>query len=179
MKALLLLLLTAFSAAAHAQAIYRCEDSLANVVYRDTPCVALRGANGADQTQPYEPGAPAPPLALAGLEAASPGDWEIGQPSARRVQARREAFVIALRVQARQKPLDDRHAAQSVENRHRCAIAMRVADRCGKFAGKFYCGEKGFMPITQDAAPRSVALDNGNRYKMERCAALDAAKNGP
>jgi len=179
MKAALLLLLTAFSAALHAQAVYRCEDGVANVTYRDTPCAVSVAANGADQSQPYAPGAPAPPLVLAGLEAASPGDWEIGQPSARRDRARSEGLAIALRVRARQKPQDDRNAARHAENRQRCGVAMRVADRCGKFAGLFYCDEKGFVPIAQDVARRPVVLDNGSRYTMERCAAQEAAKSGP
>jgi hypothetical protein len=89
-----------------------------------------------------------------------------------------EQIAIGVRVQQILKVASDRHEVQYAENRRRCQAALKVAELCGKFAGTFYCDEKGFQPIAPDLAVKPAILDNGSRYKMERCA-LDAAARNP
>lgn len=159
------LLLMVASATAHAQPVYRCDDGLANVAYQDTPCDTGTAA-------PRDPNAPIP--SLFELEAASPGDWEIGFASPRRTQAKQEGHAIALRVQERQKPLDERNAARHAQNRERCETALRIAERCGKNAGTFYCDARGFQPVAPEARP--ILAGKVDKYQMERCA-LEAARS--
>ena len=90
-------------------------------------------------------------------------------------EKRLEQVAIGLRVQQNLKIASDRDAARYADNHRRCQAALQVAKLCGKFAGTFYCDDKGFQPIAADAAPKPVAMDNAARYRMERCA-LDAAR---
>ena len=95
------------------------------------------------------------------------------------VQKKRlERIAIGLRVQQLQRVASDRKEVQYAENRRRCQAALQVAQLCGKFAGTFYCDEKGFQPIAAGARAKPVAMNNGSRYTMERCA-LDAARHNP
>ena len=84
-----------------------------------------------------------------------------------------ERIAIGLRVQRNLGISRDRDEARYAENRRRCQTALRVAELCGKFAGTFFCDEKGFQPIT--VLVKQARTDNGGRYKMARCA-LEAAK---
>lgn len=86
-----------------------------------------------------------------------------------------ERIAIGLRVQQNLRIARDRDEARYAENRRRCRTALRVAELCGKFAGTFFCDEKGFQRITVQAPIEPARTGNGDRYKMERCA-LDAAK---
>jgi hypothetical protein len=90
-------------------------------------------------------------------------------------EKRMEQIAIGMRVQQNLKIASDRKEGQYAQNRRRCQAALQVAELCGKFAGTFYCDEKGFQPIAAGASARAVAMDNVGRHKMERCA-LDAAK---
>jgi len=93
-------------------------------------------------------------------------------------EKRLEQIAIGLRVQQHLKIAHARKETRYAENRRRCQAALQVAERCGKFAGTFYCDDKGFQPITADVTVKPVTMDNVSRYKMERCA-LDAAKRNP
>jgi hypothetical protein len=93
-------------------------------------------------------------------------------------EKRLEQIAIGLRVQKNLKIASDRKEVQYAENRRRCQAALRIAESCGKFAGTFYCDDKGFQPIVPHLAIKPAALDNDGRYRMERCA-LDAAKRNP
>lgn len=155
-------LITTFSAAIHASPVYRCEYGQGNVAYQDTPCPTPRTSVATTDffTAPD-----------------ATGPWDSGRPDPRRLLAQQEGRAIAIRVRARQAVSDGRNAPQYAENRSRCAMALRVADECGKYAGTFYCDEKGFQPTPKaDRAERPV-LDNAGRYKMERCAQDSARRN--
>jgi len=89
-----------------------------------------------------------------------------------------EQIAIGLRVEQILKLANDRKEAQYAENRRRCQAALKVAELCGKFAGTFYCDEKGFQPIVPALAVKPAAQCNAAGYQMERCA-LDAAKRNP
>ncbi len=93
-------------------------------------------------------------------------------------QKEMEQIAIGLRVQQNLKITSDRKEAQYAQNRRRCQAALQVAELCGKFAGTFYCDEKGFQPIAADASAKRVVMNSVTRHKMERCA-LDAAKRNP
>ena len=93
-------------------------------------------------------------------------------------EKRLEQIAIGLRVKQIQRIASDRNEAQYAENRRRCQAALQVAELCGKYAGTFYCDEKGFQPIAADPAVKPAVLDNRSRYQMERCA-LDAARASP
>lgn len=93
-------------------------------------------------------------------------------------EKRLEQIAIGLRVQQLLRIANQRKEVQYAESRRRCQAALQVAQLCGKFAGTFYCDEKGFQPVAADAAVKSVAMDSGSRFAMERCA-LDAAKRNP
>lgn len=93
-------------------------------------------------------------------------------------EKRMEQIAIGLRVQQNLRIASDRKEAEYAQNRRRCQAALQVAELCGKYAGTFYCDEKGFQPIAADASVKPVVMDNVSRYKMERCA-LDAAKRDP
>jgi len=109
----------------------------------------------------------------------SQGDRYAGPFGERHVQEKqREQVAIGVRVRHNLRLASDRNEAQYAENRRRCQAALQVAELCGKFAGTFYCDEKGFKPITVDTATRPIVMDNSTRHKMERCA-LDAAKRDP
>ncbi|HEX9625710.1 MAG TPA: hypothetical protein VGA00_02100 [Acidiferrobacterales bacterium] len=166
------LLLAAFSAMADARPVYRCVTGPADVAYQDTPCAT--GTSAADPGLLHDPSTPVP--SLFDLEAASPGDWEIGYASPRRTRAVQEGLAIATRVQARQKPLDERDAARHAENRQRCASALRIAELCGKNSGTFYCDAKGFQPIAPGERVKSAFAGSRDRYTMESCA-LQAARS--
>jgi hypothetical protein len=78
---------------------------------------------------------------------------------------------MAARIRELTQPLKDRKAAGYAKNRLRCASAMQVAALCGKFAGKFFCDERGFrLADAAEGALRPVARSNGASYQMERCA---------
>ena len=130
MKRLLAILLTAFSAVAHAQ----------------------QAPQGTDNAGP------------------------VGEEHAQ--EKRLEQLAIGVRVQQNLKIASDRKEVQYAENRRRCQAALQVAELCGKFAGTFYCDEKGFQPIAPHLAIKPVALGRVDAYRMERCA-LDAAKRNP
>lgn len=166
------LLLAAFIATADARSVYRCATGPDDVAYQDTPCDT--GTSSVDPDLPHDASTPVP--SLFDLEAASPGDWEIDYASPRRTRARQEGLVIAARVQARQKQLDERDAARHAENRQRCEAALRVAELCGKNSGTFYCDAKGFQPIAPGARVKSAFAGSRDRYTMESCA-LEAARS--
>src|SRR5580765_2159855 len=75
--------------------------------------------------------------------------------------------AISARAAESARASNAQQAAHYAENRQRCEAALRIAEQCGKFAGKFSCDEKGFKPIAPDATNRPVARDP---YKVERCA---------
>lgn len=93
-------------------------------------------------------------------------------------EKRREQVAIAVRVRQNLRIEADRKERQYAENRRRCQEALRVAELCGKFAGTFYCDEKGFQSITANVAIKPAAMDNVDRYNMERCV-RDAVKRDP
>jgi hypothetical protein len=156
MKFAWIVLMAAFSAVTYAEPVYRCEDGSAHIVYQGTPC----------PTPTSEAAAP--------LLADATAAWDSERPDPRRLHMQQEGLAIAIRVRARQAVSDDRDAARYAENRSRCATALRVAAACGKFAGTFYCDEKGFQPIPEAERVERPVPDSGAKYKMERCA-LDAA----
>ena len=86
-----------------------------------------------------------------------------------------ERIAIGLRVERNLGIARDRDEVRYAENRRRCQTALRVAELCGKFAGTFFCDEKGFQPITVQALIEPARVANRDRYKMERCA-LDVLK---
>lgn len=170
MKRALALIVAAFGAVAWAQpAVYRCAVAPGHVEYRDTPCAVGTSVDMADPA-----GTPFNPFDDSAEEPI--GDWHDGAPVDQQLSTRREEVAIAARVQEQQRPIDERKRAQYAENRSRCATALRIADACGKFAGTFYCDERGFQPIAP--ANARVVLDNAGRYRMERCA-IDNAKRHP
>ena len=89
-----------------------------------------------------------------------------------------EQIEIGMRVQQNLKIESERKEAQYAENRRRCRAALQVAELCGKFAGTFYCDEKGFQPVAADASVKPAVIGNVDRFKMERCP-QDAAKRSP
>jgi hypothetical protein len=93
-------------------------------------------------------------------------------------EKRLEQVVIGLRVRQNLRIEADRKELQYAKNRQRCQEALRVAELCGKFAGTFYCDEKGFQSITANVAIKPAAMDNVGRHKMERCA-QDAVRRNP
>lgn len=93
-------------------------------------------------------------------------------------EKQKERIAIGRRVQRNLSIASHRKELQYDENRRRCQEALQVAELCGKFAGTFYCDEKGFQPIAPDLAIKPVAMDNISRYRMERCA-LDVARRNP
>jgi hypothetical protein len=93
-------------------------------------------------------------------------------------QKEREQAAVRLRLQANLTSANERREAQYAENRRRCEAALRVAALCGKFAGTFTCDVRGFKPVAVDAAVKHAAVNDGDRYRMERCA-LDAAGRDP
>lgn len=94
------------------------------------------------------------------------------------LQKQREQVAIGLRVQTNLQTANDRKEAQYAENRRRCQAALQVAAGCGRFAGNFSCDRKGFKPNVVDDASKHAPLNNGERYRMERCT-LDAARRDP
>ena len=93
-------------------------------------------------------------------------------------EKRLEQIAIGLRVQQNLKVASDRNEVQYAESRRRCQAALEVAELCGKYAGTFYCDEKGFQPIAPGGAAKPAPMDNTERYKMERCV-LDATRRAP
>lgn len=164
----LLLLAVSVGAGAGAQPAQLCGDRAAAGAHRDASCAA-----------PPAPALPDPDrsgIVRPDMPADALGDWHTGEPVQRQPWARKQQRTMALQVQARQKKLDDRLAVQHAENRQRCASALRVAAACGKFAGTFYCGEKGFQPIAPEARVSPVAMNNASRHAMERCATQAARR---
>lgn len=90
--------------------------------------------------------------------------------SPRRPEAVKEQLAIGIRVNARVRSVDARRAAQYAENRERCEAALRVAEQCGKYAGAFYCDEKGFKAIPESQRVRPVARDSRSPLEAKRCA---------
>lgn len=116
-------------------------------------------------------------LLLAALATAGHAqDGDGGPFTEQHVQAKRlERIAMGLRAQQNLRIARGRQEIRYAENRRRCQQALRVAELCGKFAGTFYCDEKGFEPVAPAFAARPAALDNRSRYKMDRCA-LDASR---
>lgn len=111
-------------------------------------------------------------ILLAAFNAAAYAQQDLGL---QHFQANPAQMELSLRSEEFLKVSNDRQAARYAENRQRCQTALKVAELCGKFAGKFSCDEKGFKPISGGAAIKPVVLDT---YKMELCA-VQAAKNNP
>jgi len=88
-------------------------------------------------------------------------------------EKQREGNAIGARMQQNLQAASDRDEVRYADNRRRCQAALEVAELCGKFAGTFYCNERGFQPMVPEATARP-ALNSSARHKMERCA-LDAA----
>lgn len=102
-------------------------------------------------------------------------DGDGGPFTEQHVQAKRlERIAMGLRAQQNLRIARGRQEIRYAENRRRCQQALRVAELCGKFAGTFYCDEKGFEPVAPGFA-RPAVLDSRSRYKMDRCA-LDAGR---
>src|SRR5690349_23893887 len=121
-----LAILTALSTpVAAAQPLHRCDDDTGKVTYQEAPCAAL-------PSRPF-------------LETPSaPGDLNSEPHDQRRLEADPRLVAMKSRVEQLMKPANDRRAAQYAVNRERCQAALRVAELCGKFAGAFYCNERGF-----------------------------------
>jgi hypothetical protein len=101
-----------------------------------------------------------------------------GPYGAKHVQKKRlERIAIGRRVQQNLRIASIRKEVQYDKNRRQCQAALQVAELCGKFAGTFYCNEKGFQPIAPDLAIKAPVMDNVGRYRMERCA-LDVVRSG-
>jgi hypothetical protein len=97
-----------------------------------------------------------------------------GTFSERHVREKRlEGIAIGARTRQNLRNAAARDEARYAGNRRRCQAALEVAELCGKFAGTFYCNERGFQHIALEATARP-ALNRSARHKMERCA-LDAA----
>lgn len=103
--------------------------------------------------------------------------WNPQQTKPRRLYTKMGVRAETLRLRALQQPLADLKTANDTENHRRCQNAMQVAALCGKFAGKFYCDEKGFRPlaITEISTRTPPVINNGNEFKMTQCA-LQAAR---
>lgn len=105
-------------------------------------------------------------------------DGYAGPYGAKHVQKKRlERIAIGRRVQQNLRIASIRKEVQYDKNRRQCQAALQVAELCGKFAGTFYCNEKGFQPIAPDLAIKAPVMDNVGRYRMERCA-LDVVRSG-
>ncbi len=90
---------------------------------------------------------------------------------------RLEQIAIGQRVQKNLRIASVRKELQYDKNRRQCQTALQVAKLCGKYAGTFYCNEKGFQPIAPDRVIKP-ALDSVAKYNMDRCA-IDVAKRNP
>ncbi len=63
-------------------------------------------------------------------------------------------------------------AALDASNRRRCHSALRAAKMCGRFAGMFSCGERGFQreePSAQNSVDLLLAVKGGGEANMQRC----------
>jgi hypothetical protein len=85
--------------------------------------------------------------------------------------------ALSLHAQESMAASRSRQAAHYAENRQRCQAALRVAELCGKFAGKFSCDEKGFKTLA-DKTGKPAIPDPAGASRMERCAVDAAGKNG-
>lgn len=92
-----------------------------------------------------------------------------GQPGARRPAAEKQQLAIGMRVSERVNSLDARKAAQYAENRERCQVALRIAEQCGRFAGAFYCDEKGFKAIPERERIKVVARHKLSPVEQQSC----------
>lgn len=89
--------------------------------------------------------------------------------SASRPAAATQELAIGMRVSARVNTLDASKAAQYAENRERCQAALRIAEQCGRFAGAFYCDEKGFRAIPARERIKVIARRDLSPEERQRC----------
>lgn len=174
MKHLLIPLLIAFSTMAQAQKVYRCESSPSHFIFQDQQCVV--------PAQKMRVSLPQSGQRL--IDASESEDANFGPIQRTEVIADGDDLDGSSREQRRQKhlqrqrdtsmpPQEFRKQDQYAANRARCQTALQVATMCGKYAGRFSCGERGFRlatPIGVDG----TAIGPAEIFKMDRCA-LQAA----
>lgn len=167
MKFLLAPPLLAFCTLAFAQPYYRCDNGSGVLVLQDRPCLQLTQGSPGGSAAAYD-------LAMA--------ERQVGMEQYQAQQRALEAAATRVenqRVQLLLKGSGERRSAQYGQNRRRCETAMRIAALCGKFAGRFSCGDQGFRLLPGVAATGEATGGERQDYMVNQCALRAAMGEDP
>lgn len=167
MKFLLAPPLLAFCTLAFAQPYYRCDNGSGVLVLQDRPCVQMTQGSPGGSAASYD-------LAMA--------ERQIGLEQLQAQQRAQEAAADKLesqRIRQLLKGSGERRSAQHGENRRRCETALRVAELCGKFAGRFSCDDQGFRLLPGAVATGEFAGGERQDYMVNQCALRAAMGEDP
>ncbi|WP_161554177.1 DUF4124 domain-containing protein [Stenotrophobium rhamnosiphilum] len=148
MKYTLTLLLMGSCAIAHAGPIHRCVDHQGQLTFQNNPCPNIEAKLA--KFQPDE---------------RSATTWS-------RKQNRMDSHAEGQRVQKVLRANKAETSALDASNRRRCQSALREARMCGRFAGMFSCGERGFQreePTAKNSVDLLLAVKGGGEANMQRC----------
>jgi len=147
MKYTLALLLLGSTSIVHAEPIHRCVDHQGQLTFQSNPCPNIEA-----RLASYQPGE-------------RQATWD-------RKQSKSEVHAESQRVQAMLHASDVETAALDASNQRRCRSALRAAKMCGRFAGMFSCGERGFQreePTAKNSIDLLLAVKGGGEANMQRC----------
>lgn len=131
-----------------ADPIHRCVDHQGQLSFQSNPCPDIE-----TKLASLDPGARQAPLD-------------------RRTEARAEVHAEGRRMQTLLKEDNAEKDRLDKNNQNRCLSALRAARMCGRFAGMFSCGKRGFQheePSAKNSVELLRAIRGGREFTMRQC----------